>query len=95
MNKDNFPKFKKGDLITDGESVYLFLKNKNKKEYDIHGRGYWLNGFTYLNIDGLEKFQEYADSFGYEYGEFSLIKHFTEYDDFMEKYKQELKDLSK
>ena len=91
MTRETFPKFKKGDIITNGEKIFLFVKTKNVKEYDEHNRGYWSNGFLYIDYDGIEKFQQYADSYGCEYGEYSFVKHSSYFDEFLKLHRKELK----
>ena len=45
MTRETFPKVKKGDMLSDGKRCYLYLRKQNVKEYDIHGRAFWINGF--------------------------------------------------
>ena len=89
MERENFPKIKKGDVVTDGIQVYCLLKLQNKPDFDIHGHHVgWINGFQYLDTDGFVKFQEYNSK------DFKVIGHSEVFSTFLKEFRKELKTFS-
>lgn len=89
MTREEFPKIKKGDIVSDGTRNYCVLKLQNKPDFDIRGRHVgWINGFQYLDTDGFVKFQEYNDR------NFKIVGHSKVLKQFLKELRNELKSFS-
>ncbi|MBQ9590807.1 MAG: hypothetical protein IJR29_11580 [Butyrivibrio sp.] len=88
MTREEFPKVKKGDIVTNGKRNFCVLKLQNKADFDIHGHHVgWINGFQYLDTDGFVKFQEYNN------GDFKIVGHSQLLKTFLKELKKELKSF--
>lgn len=92
MTREEFPKFKKGDIVSDGTRVYCILKLQNKPAYCPHGyRDGWINGFLYLDADGFVKFQEYYDNTTGYSEDFKIVGHSEVFSTFLKEFRKELR----